>query len=232
MEDYKIYFKKFQIAILIFVVSIVAFGFIVSKIVPEVQRIIEIQNEHKSQTSNLDDMERRLQSLKDSVEAKKIENANMVKQFFKPINGGTDTESAISDEFAEILQLIRENKIKTRSINYDYDPQDDNFVKNVPDKYHVCRITTDMVANYSNFESFMRDLYKHEHFLELQKIEISPYQRNKKVLLINLQIKLYAQKDPSLATPKPAPAAQAAENPMNPEIPANPEQMPDIEMKK
>ena len=90
---------------------------------------------------------------------------------------------------------MRDNKVKARSIKYDYDPQDDNFVKNAGAKYHVCRITADMVANYSNFEGFLRDLFKHEHFLEISKLEIVPYQKDKKILLINLQIKLYAQKN-------------------------------------
>lgn len=212
-EDYKVYLKKFKIAVSIFAGSIVVYGFLVSKIVPEVQRIIQIQEQHKTQTSTLADAERKLQGLKDNIEAKKIENANMVKAFFKPINGGNDTESVISDEFGEILQIIRVNKIKTRSMKYDYDPQDDNFVKNVGNKYHVCRITAEMVGNYSNFENFLRELYKHEHFLEISKIEIVPYQKNKRILLATLQIKLYAQRDPSSVVDTPAPAQTPAEAP-------------------
>lgn len=219
-EDYKVYLQKFKIAVAIFVGSIALFVFLVSKIVPEIQRITNIQNDYKSQTAALADAERKLQGLKDNIEAKRIENENMVKAFFKPINGGTDTESVISDEFGEILQIIRENKIKTRSIQYDYDPQDDNFVKNVGNKYHVCRITAEMIANYSSFANFLRELYKHEHFLEISKIEILPYQKNKKILLVNLQIKLYAQRDPSSVTETPTPTPENQT--------AGPEQMPNI----
>jgi hypothetical protein len=194
-EDYKVYLKKFRIAISIFAGSFLIVGFLIAKIVPEVQNIISIQDQQKTQTASLTEAERKLQGLKDSAEARKIETANVLKAFFKPIGGGSDTESVISDEFGEILVLMRENKIKTRSIQYDYDPQDDNFVKNVGSKYHVCRITAEMIANYANFESFLRELYKHDHFLEISKIEIVPYQKNKRILLINLQIKLYAQRD-------------------------------------
>lgn len=94
-EDYKVYMKKFKIALSVFIGSIVVFGILLSKIVPEIQRIADIQNQHKTQSSTLADAERKLQGLKDNIEAKKIENANMVKAFFKPINGGTDTESVI-----------------------------------------------------------------------------------------------------------------------------------------
>jgi Tfp pilus assembly protein PilO len=92
---------------------------------------------------------------------------------------------------------MRENKIKARSFKYDYDPEDDNFVSHVGDKYHVCRISAELIGTYTQFESFLREIFKHEHFLDISSIEIVPYQKNKRILLINMQIKLYAQRDPS-----------------------------------
>lgn len=197
MEKYTIYLKKFQIAVGILAITLFLFIFAVSKIVPEVQKIMQLQTDYKTQSSSLADSERKLQDLKDAAMKKEAENENISKIFFKPISEGLDTEAAISDEFGEILQIIRDNKIKTRSVKYDYDPQDDNFVKNVPNKYQVCRVTAEMIANYSNFANFLRELYKHEHFLEISKIEIVPYEKNKRILLVNLQIKLYAQRSPS-----------------------------------
>lgn len=210
MEKYNIYFKKFQIAILIFVAAILAIIFLIYKTVPVVQKIFDIQEQQKTQSASLADAERKLADLRANAERRKVENENLPKLFFKPVNMGLDTEAAISEEFAEILQIIRENKIKTRSIVYEYDPKDDNFVKNVPEKYQVCRITAEMIANYSNFENFLRDLYKHEHYLEIAKIEILPYEKNKRILLINMQLKLYAQRDPSTYIPAAAPADQNA----------------------
>ena len=198
MDKYSIYLKKFQIAIGILVIALIAVIAMIVKTVPEVQRIMQIQEEHKTQSASLADAERKLADLKD-----------VSKFFFKPITEGLDSEAAISDEFGEILQLMRDNKIKVRSVNYDYDPKDDNFVKNVPFKYHVCRITADMVANYASFASFLRELYKHEHFLDIVKIEITPYDKNKRILLVSVEIKLYAQKDEATAA-KEREAADAA----------------------
>lgn len=211
-----LYLKKFKVGIGILLGGIVLFAFSLSQTIPQIQKIINIQNEYKTQSDSLTDAERRLEGLKKASEAKKIEEENIAKAFFKPIGGGNDTETVISDEFEEILQIIRSNKIKTRSIKYDYDPQDDNFVKNVGAKYHVCRVSAEMIANYSDFANFLRQLYKHEHFLEISKIEIVPYNKNKRILLISLQIKLYAQKDPATA----AAEASAATN-ANPETPPN-----------
>ena len=186
--------------------------FVIVKTVPEVQKIMQLQTDYKTQSASLADSERKLQDLKDAEARKDAESQNLSKMFFKPINEGLDTEAAIADEFAEILQLIRDNKIKIRSVKYDYDPQDDNFVKNAANRYHVCRVSAEMIASYANFANFLRELYKHEHFLEISKIEIAPYEKNKRILLVSLQIKLYAQKDAATAAAEAAAAPPPADD--------------------
>lgn len=207
MEKYSIYLKKFQVAVAILAITLFVFIGMIAKTVPSVNNILEIQNNYKSQSDALADAERKLSELKADAERREAADENVLNMFFKPVNSGLDTEAAISDEFGEILQVMRDNKIKARSVKYDYDPQDDNFVKNVGNKYHVCRVTAEMIASYANFAGFLRELYKHEHFLDISSIEIAPYQKNKRILLINLQFKLYAQKDAETA------AAEAAANP-------------------
>lgn len=199
MEKYNVYLKKFQLAIIIIVVTVVAVIAMIVKTVPEVQKIIQIQEDQKTQSSALADAERKLADLKAEALKQEAEDANVAKLFFKPITEGLDSEAAISDEFTEILQIMRDNRIKVRSVNYEYDPKDDNFVKFIPFKYHVCRISAEMIANYSSLANFLREVYKHEHFLDLERIEIVPYNKNKKILLVNVVIKLYAQKDAATA---------------------------------
>lgn len=210
MEKYSVYLKKFQIAIGIVAVALVVFIVLIVKTVPQIKTIANIQNDYKTQSSTLADTERKLEELKDAAARKEAENENVMKAFFKPIEQGLDTEAVISDEFGEILQIIRDNKIKTRSVKYDYDPQDDNFVKNAANRYHVCRVSAEMIGNYANLENFLRELYKHEHFLDISKVEIAPYEKNKRILLASVQFKLYAQRDPSSVVETPASAADSS----------------------
>lgn len=218
MEKYNEYIKKFKVAIGILVIAIVVLALLISKIVPEVKNLTNIQKEYKEKSESLVDSERKLENLKNSSRKKEEAQQFVLKDFYKPITSGLDSETAISDEFAEVLQIIRENKIKTRSIKYEYDPQDDNFVKNASEKYHVCKITAAMIANYADFANFLRDLYKHEHFIEISKVEIAPYNKDKRILIINTQFKLYAQKKGG-NTPPPV----ESKVPTSPMVPGNPE---------
>ena len=194
MNEIEVYFKKFKSIILILVLTLVVFGYIISKIVPIVTDIVKISQNYKTAVTTLADKERTYKNLKEKTEKAEVENQKTPKAVYKPIEQGMDTESIVANQFAEILTFIRGNAIKTRSIKYEYDPKDDKFVKNVPDKYHVAKLDIEMISTYKEFEGFLKELYKHEHFLDISSIEIIPYDKDKKVLIIKFQLKLYAQK--------------------------------------
>ena len=52
----------------------------------------------------------------------------------------------------------------------------------------------EMIGSYINYDNFLKELYKHEHFLDIQSVEIVPYRKNKRILLINFKLKLYSKK--------------------------------------
>lgn len=218
MENYTYYIKKFKIALAILGVTLVVLIMIIMQTVPQIQKVIDLQTKTTKKTASLADLERKLENLKKEAETKDQVEETTLKVFFKPITDSSDTEAAITDEFEEILQIMRNNKIKARSVKYESDPQDDSFVKSASNKYQVCKITAEMIANYADFENFLRDLYKHEHFLDISKFEIVPYQKNKKILLISIQLKLYAQRDSSSAASMPKPAKSVSEQPATKDI--------------
>ena len=161
---------------------------------PSIQTIFNNNKTYKTQVTSLNDKKRTLETLKQDAEKKAKQTDVITKKFYKPIISGSDTESIITDQLQDILSILRANMIKARSIDYEYDPGDDLFVANAGDKYHVCRLTLELIADYKAYERFLQDLYKHEHYLDMEQIEITPYEKNKKILLINMKLKLYAQK--------------------------------------
>ena len=189
--------KQFIVPIALLVLLVAGICYVAPKIVENVQSNQSLQNDITQKTSTVQEKQSKLDEYKRQEQAnaqKEKESANSGKPFYKPIDQGLDTEAVIAGEFAEILQLIRANQIKVRSIKYDYDPKDDAFVQGAGDKYNVARLNMEMVGNYSNYDNFLKEMYKHEHFIDLQSVEIVPYKKNKRVLLINFKVKLYAKK--------------------------------------
>ena len=188
--------KQFLIPILVLFITIIALIFLAPKVIQNFQDYRTLKTEVDNNTIKLSDKKKQLEDArrKAELEAQKEKNVKQEsKAFYKPIESGLDNEAVIAGEFAEILQLIRANKIKVRSIKYDYNPQDDNFIKGSADKYKVARLNTEMIAHYTDYDNFLRELYKHEHFLDIQSIEIVPYRKDKRILLINFKIKLYSK---------------------------------------
>ncbi len=193
--------KQFNTPILLAVFVLILFIYmVVSQVVPGIQATLTARTEYENTQASLIQAQEKRDKLKAEAEAEAQKSAqqdkNMAeaKPFFKPVMSGLDTEAVIAGEFTEILELIRANKIKVRSIKYDYDPQDDNFVKGASAQYNVARLNMEMVANYLDYDNFLKELYKHEHFLDVQSVEIVPYRKNKSILLVNFKLKLYAKK--------------------------------------
>lgn len=193
-EDTKEIMMKLKDSIAIIVLAlVVAITVIAVYIVPIVQNILDMNEQYASQTLVLAEKQRELEDLQIAVK-KQDDLSDIEKEMFTPVETGLDTEGIIAGEFSEILDLIRANTIKTRSINYEYDPQDDKFIQGAPDKFNVAKLSMEMVSSYTNSENFLRDLYKHEHFLDISKVEIEPYEKDKSILLVNFELKLYAKK--------------------------------------
>ncbi|MBP3821454.1 hypothetical protein J6G99_07420 [bacterium] len=192
-EKLKLYLVPILITTLAFVILVIA-G---QKVFKGIENIVDNNSKIETKTGQLQEKQEKLAKFKKAAaeQAKKeAENQKVEKPFYKAIDSGMDTEAVIAGEFSEILELIRANKIKVRSIKYDYNPQDDNFVKGAGTKYNAARLNMEMIGSYSDYDSFLRELYKHEHFLDIQSVEIVPYRKNKKILLINFKLKLYSKK--------------------------------------
>ena len=194
MDKLKSFINNFKSVVIVLIAGIIIFGVILSRVVPIVQNIMKVDADYKSAVSSLEDKQRTFESLQAKSQGTKKEQSVQLKNFYKPIEQGLDSEGVISGAFTHILEIMNDYSIKARSIQYEYQPQDDNFVKNAGDKYNVATLNAEMVGSYKNFESFLKELYKHEHFLNIASVEVVPYPKDKKILVIKTKIRLYAQK--------------------------------------
>ncbi len=171
---------------------------IATQISPQISEVGSLRATYNSKIKEYSSREKELENLKVASKDKSTQEAgaasSLSKGFYKPLESGLEPDIVLAAEFNEVLSLITSNSIKTRSVKYTYDPADDEFIKNSQGKYSVCKLDMEMIANYNDFKNFLKDLYKHDHYLDIVKIEIVPYQKNKSILLISLQLKLYAEK--------------------------------------
>lgn len=188
--------KQFLIPLLIVIATFALAIFIGIKLFNNITEMVDLRGQITTKEQELTEKKNKLEELKrqEAEEARKLaETASKSKPFYKPAASGMNTEAIIAGEFTEILELVRANRIKVRTIKYEYNPSDDAFVKGAGNKYKVARLNMEMIANYTSYNNFLKELYKHDHFLDIQSVEIVPYRKNKQILLINFKLKLYSQ---------------------------------------
>ena len=140
MEKINAFVNNFKSVVIIIVASLLVFGFALSRVIPVVQNITKYDADYKSAETSLSDKKRTLENLEAKTKETKTEKVVALKNFYKPIEQGLDSESIIAGAFTHILEIMNDYSIKARSIQYEYQPQDDNFVKNAADQsaYQAC----------------------------------------------------------------------------------------------
>lgn len=190
--------KKYKEVILYTVFILLVFVFVAGKTKPEAGKIIRIERGIKDKTVQITDLERQLDDFKkaeaDAAAKKEEAQTQAVKNIYKPETTSSEAESSFTVVFDDIIDMAKYNGIKIYSIGYVYNPGEDDFVKNASSQYNVCQVNMQLVSDYSDLESFLRELYKYPYLLNVDKLEITPYPKNKKILLSVLQLKLYASK--------------------------------------
>lgn len=189
--------KKYKDIILWTVLILLILIVLLIKTKPEIGKIIRTEKSIKEKTVQLADLQRQLDTLKQNAanaDTQKAEAPKQQKNIYKPETASTEAESSFSVLFDDVIDMAKYNGIKVYSIEYKYNPAEDEFVKNASSQYNVCQLNMSLVSDYSDLESFLRELYKYPYLINVDKLEIMPYPKDKKIIISGLQLKLYASK--------------------------------------
>lgn len=189
--------KQYKDIILWSVILLAGFIFLAFKLKPELGKVIRTERSLKEKSTQVQDLQRQLDTLKKNeteAAAQKETTPTQAKNIYKPETTSTEAESSFTVIFDDVIDMAKYNGIKVYSIEYKYNPEEDDFVKNASSQYNVCQLKMQLVSDYSDLESFLKELYKYPYLINVDKLEITPYPKNKKVLLSILDLKLYASK--------------------------------------
>lgn len=208
IEVIKKYADMFKVSLAIVVVAILASIFLLTKIIPDAITYFGNSSKYAETDNRLSAKKAELETAKKNKAKQEARNAENIeiKAFYKNVNSiGNSTSDILAGEIQEINDLIKFYGIKIYKVNYTYDPADDIFFKEKKDVYSVCRMNVELFATYMKFQSFLKDLYKHEHFLDIQSIEVNPYKKDKSILSIKMDLNLYAEKDKNAGASREVP---------------------------
>lgn len=200
--------QKVTICTLLLVVCVALAGYFVY---PQATNAINLYQEVQSKTQTVENLKNQIQDLKRKKEASDQKSKTAAKPVFKNELEVTDQMSSFGVMFEDVIQAAKYNGLKLRSISYDTAPTHDEVFREVADAYNACGINMQLIGSYAQFRSYFQDIYNYPYLINLDKISIKPYEKNKRILIADVVVTLYSTKNEAQrAAYKAAKEAEAA----------------------
>ena len=186
--------QKYKEVIIYLGIVIVLLFVAYKQIQPKFVETLDTYSQVKSQTEVDKSTADQLATAKEKAERKKKLRMldDMTKKIYQQDDGSIDPDTTFAFLMDDTIDILRKNHIKTHSIQSTMNPEDDIFVKGDKSRFAACRLDMKIISDYTNFKKFLEDLYRYPYLININNVEIYPYQKDKKVLLINFSSTMYA----------------------------------------
>ena len=208
MDKYKKYFGVIIFCVLIVIFALIAFNLVV----PQYNKSESLNQQVAAKQQEVDKLRGDMKIVQDKIKRIKDSIVSSQKKIYSPIESDLGNETLFFTLYNDVIEMLHANSIKIRSIDYEYNPQADSFVKAGNDIYFVCDVKMELISNYVNLGKLIQDIYQYPYYIRINEVDVKPYAKDKKILISNLSLRLYAHTAPddtATAVPSEAPAAPA-----------------------
>lgn len=192
MDRYKRYYG---VGIFLLVVCLCIYGcysFINPKVTELNNTNSSIERKYKELTDKKNKksiVENKIKKIQDSITGSR-------KKVYAPSEADLGNDTLFFTLYNDLIEMIHASSIKIKSINYTYNPGDDAFVKFGKDSYFVSDVNLEIISNYTDLGKFIQDIYQYPYYIKINKVEVIPYAKDKKILLTYMSIRLYSRTEP------------------------------------
>ncbi|MCQ2753588.1 MAG: hypothetical protein MJ231_00905 [bacterium] len=193
MDKYKKYYGIFIFLAVVIVVAFVFYSLVITRW-GKYNGIIADYNAKKEKLTELQNQSKIVQEKLD-----KIRNSinGVQKKIYSPVESDLGNETLFFTLYTDVIEMIHTNSVRIKSIDYEYNPKSDKFVEHGgKDAYFVWDVKLELVSNYTNLGKLVQDLYQYPYYIKIVNLEVKPFEKDKSVLISNLNLRLYAHTTP------------------------------------
>ena len=195
MDKYKKYY-----GVMIFVAAIAAVAALAYFIVnPQYQNLNDTKTKVEDATQRNAKLKQDCETIRLKIKERKAIAQRLQKRIYTPIESDLGNDTLFFTMYNDVIEMLHSNSIKIRTIDYAYNPKEDNFVvSGGPDRYFVCDVNMELVSNYVNLGKLIQDIYQYPYYIKINELEVKPYPKDKKILISTLKLRLYARTEPEV----------------------------------
>ena len=143
----------------------------------------------QEKTTKLEDLKKQVEDLKMKNESYERAEKISTKPVYK------SDLATVDQMFEDVIQSAKYNGLKLRSISYNLNPEGDIVSTNLSAEYNSCAIQMQLIGNYMQFRSYFQDIYNYPYLINLDKVSITPYSANKRILIADVTVIIYSAKN-------------------------------------
>ena len=197
MEKYKKY-----LGIVIFcVLTVIVVMSCYNVILPKFQESMSYADKVRQSQENIDKLQRDLQVVQTKIQKIKNSIVTAQKKIYSPVESDIGSETLFFTLYNDVIDMLHANHIKIRTINYEYNPENDKFVTEGKGAYFVSDVNMQLVSNYTDLGKLIENIYQYPYYIRINEIDVKPYEKDKKILLSTLSLRLYARLEPEEEAP-------------------------------
>ncbi len=207
MDKYKRYYGVIGFCVALLLLFFGAY----SLITPKVTELTSLKDEIVSKEKELSELQGKLAIVRKRIDQIKKSITSSQKKIYSPVESALGNETLFFTLYNDVIEMVHANYVKIKSIDYNYNPETDAFVKFGKDIYFVCDVNMELISNYVNLGKLIQDIYQYPYYIKINELEVRPYEKDKKILIANLSLRLYAHTAPEedTAAAQTTPAAPA-----------------------
>lgn len=193
MDKYKRYYGVMAFAVVAVFLIFASYKLIV----PQINALQSVNSDFTNKTQEKEKKNQELMIVKNKIKKIKDSNSDSQKKIYSPVDSDLgDNDTLFFTLYNDVIEMVHANSVKIKAINYKYSPSEDAFVKSGKPDYFVCDVDMELVSNYTNLGKLIQDLYQYPYYIKLNELTVEPYAKDKRILLSNLSIRLYAHTSP------------------------------------
>ncbi len=189
--------SKRYYGVLAFVGAVALLIFLVySLLSPEVMKIKSLEGQVSNKEGQVSSLESKLTIVKQKIKRIKDSIFTSQKKIYSPIESDLGNETLFFTLYNDVIEMVHSNSVKIKSIDYKYNPEGDPFVSFGKGIYFVCDVNMELISNYVNLGKLVQDIYQYPYYIRINSLEVTPYEKDKKILISKLSLRMYAHTEP------------------------------------
>jgi len=190
----EVLFKKYILFLAIIVAAFVGGFFLVGPLVGDFMNTQSEISSKKEKIADLKNSIKQAEEAKRKAESKQEDAPVVTKLIYESAYNSYDRNVNFNAMLESVLELSKQAGLKVKTIEFKDAPESDAVVQNHGSEYEAALLAAQFIGTYTQFQTFMRDVYRHQYLMGIKDFKIVPYEFDKKVLIVDMSLSLYMKK--------------------------------------